>query len=87
MSSHGNCQSHNSDFFLSKRTHPHDPEDTENTVSEDADNMAKSYGAFGRICSRQTSPFSTVDSVVNFGIIHEATDDDSDTEPAILTTQ
>ena len=62
-----------------------DPEDTENDSS---DNISKNYCSFGRIYSRQSSPFNTVDSVVNFGIKHEASDDDeSDKEPRALTTQ
>ena len=69
---------------MSKRKRPLDPEDTENDSS---DNMSKNYCSFGRIYSRQSSPFNTVDSVVNFGIRHEAPDDDSDIEPKTLTTQ
>jgi hypothetical protein len=71
---------------LSKRKRPQaqDPEDTENDSS---DNMSKNYCSFGRIYSRQSNPFNTVDSVVNFGIKHEAADDDGDIEPATLTTQ
>jgi hypothetical protein len=63
-----------------------DPEDKEN---ESSDNMSKNYISFGRIYSRQSCPFNTVDSVVNFGIKHEASedDDDSDKEPKTLTTQ
>ena len=77
----------NSDSFLSKRKHPLDPEDKEN---ESSDNMSKNYLSFGRIYSRQSCPFNTIDSVVNFGIKHEASDDDdddSDKEPKTLTTQ
>ena len=38
--------------------------------------------------SRQSSPFNTVDSVVNFGIKYEASDDDdSDKESKTLTPQ
>jgi hypothetical protein len=70
---------------LSKRKRPLDPEDKENDSS---DNKFKNYCTFGRIYSRQSSPFNTVDSVVNFGIKHEASDDDdSDKEPKTLTTQ
>jgi hypothetical protein len=70
---------------LSKRKRPLDPEDKEN---DSGDNMSKNYCSFGRIYSRQASPFNTVDSVVNFGINHEAQDDDdSDKEPKTLTTQ
>jgi hypothetical protein len=70
---------------LSKRKRPLDPEDKENDAS---DSMSKNYCSFGRIYSRQASPFNTVDSVVNFGIKHEASDDDdSDIEPKTLTTQ
>ena len=39
------------------------------------------------VLSRQSSPFNTVDSVVNFGIKHEAPDDESGMEPTTLTTQ
>jgi hypothetical protein len=79
------CDFANSDHFLSKRKRPPDPEDKEN---ESSDNMSKNYCSFGRIYSRQASPFNTVDSVVNFGIKHEASDDDdSDNEPKTLTTQ
>jgi hypothetical protein len=46
--------------------------------------MFQNYCSFGRIYSRQSSPFNTVDSIVNFGIKHEAADDGSDIEP---TTQ
>jgi hypothetical protein len=67
--------------FLSKRKRFLDPEDTEN---DSGDNMFQNYCSFGRIYSRQSSPFNTVDSVVNFGIKHEAADDGSDIEP---TTQ
>jgi len=75
----------NSDFFLSKRKRSLDPEDKEN---ESSDNMSKNYCSFGRIYSRQSSPFNTVDSVVNFGIKHEASgDDDDDIEPKTLTPQ
>lgn len=71
--------------FWSKRKRPVDPEDTENDSSG---NMSQNYCSFGRIYSRQSSPFNTVDSVVNFGIQHEALDDDdSDKEPKTLTTQ
>ena len=70
---------------LSKRKRPLDPEDKENDSS---DNISKNYSSFGRIYSRQSSPFNTVDSVVNFGIKHEASDDDgSDEEPKTLTAQ
>ena len=71
-------------FGLSKHKRPHDPEDTENEAS---DSMPKNYCSFGRIASRQSCPFITVDSVVNFGIKHEAADDDSDVEPKTHTTQ
>jgi hypothetical protein len=72
-------------IFWSKRKRPVDPEDTENDSSG---NMSRNYCSFGRIYSRQSSPFNTVDSVVNFGIQHEALDDDdSDKEPKTLTTQ
>ena len=71
--------------FLSKHKRPLDPEDKENEPSE---NISRNYCSFGRIYSRQSSPFNTVDSVVNFGIKHEASDDDdSDIEPKKLTTQ
>jgi hypothetical protein len=84
----GSCWFHNSDSILSKRKRPLDPEDTENDVLGDASNtMSKNYCSFGRIYSRQASPFNTIDSVVNFGIKHEAADDDSDIEPTTLTTQ
>jgi hypothetical protein len=70
---------------LSKRKRPLDAEDTENDSSDD---VVKNYNSFGRIYSHQSSPFNTVDSVVNFGIKHEASDDDnSDIEPKKLTTQ
>ena len=73
-------------LFLSKRKRPLDPEDKENDSSDNL-NMSKNYVSFGRIYSRQASPFNTVDSVVNFGIKHEAADDDdSDKEPKTLTT-
>ena len=73
-------------LFSSKRKRPLDPEDTENDPS---DNSSKNYCSFGRIYSRQSSPFNTVDSIVNFGIKHEASDDggDSDKERKGLTTQ
>ena len=64
-----------------------DPEDKENDSS---DKMSKNYSSFGRIYSRQGCPFNTIDSIVNFGIKHEASDDDdddSDKEPKTLTTQ
>jgi hypothetical protein len=62
-----------------------DPEDKENDSS---DKMSKSYSSFGRIYSRQGCPFNTIDSLVNFGIKHEASDDvESDKEPKTLTTQ
>jgi len=72
-------------LFLSKRKRPQDPEDKENGSSDD---MSKNYNSFGRIYSRQSCPFSNVDSVVNFGIKHEASDDDEDSnlEPKTLTT-
>ena len=83
----GSCRSHNSDSFLSKCKCPLDPEDKENDVLGDvSDNMSKNYCSFGHIYSRQASPFNTIDSVVNFGIKHEATDNDSDIETT-LTTQ
>jgi hypothetical protein len=70
---------------LSKRKRPLDPEDKENDAS---DSMSKNYCSFGRIYSRQSCPFNTVDSVVNFGIKHEASeDDDSDMEPTTLTAK
>jgi len=71
----------------SKRKRPRqvDPEDKENNSSDDT--MIKNYCSFGRIYSRQSSPFNTVDSIVNFGIKHEASDDGSDIEPKTLTTQ
>jgi hypothetical protein len=69
---------------LSKRKRPQDPEEKENDSSDD---MSKNYYSFGRIYSRQSCPFNTVDSVVNFGIKHEALDDEeSDIEPKTLTT-
>ena len=76
-------------LFYSKRKRRRqvDPEDKENDSSDDT--MIKNYCSFGRIYSRQSSPFNTVDSV-NFGIKHEASesdDDDSDKEPKTLTTQ
>jgi hypothetical protein len=72
---------------MSKRKRPDvDPEDTEN-LNDGSDSMSKNYCSFGRIYSRQSSPFNTVDSVVNFGIKHEAADVDSDIEPTTLTTQ
>ena len=72
-------------LFLSKRKRSLDPEDKENDSS---DNMSKNYCSFGRIYSRQSSPFNTVDSVVNFGIKYEASDDDdSDKESKMLTPQ
>ena len=62
-----------------------DPEDKENDSS---DKMFKNYSSFGRIYSRQGCPFNTIDSIVNFGIKHEASDDvESDIEPKTLTTQ
>jgi hypothetical protein len=61
-----------------------DPEDKENDSS---DKMSKNYSSFGRIYSRQACPFNSVDSVVNFGIKHEASDVESDIEPKSLTTQ
>jgi hypothetical protein len=62
-----------------------DPEDKENDSS---DKMSKNYSSFGRIYSRQGCPFNTIDSLVNFGIKHEASDDvESDKEPKTLTTQ
>ena len=62
-----------------------DPEDKENDSS---DKMSKNYSSFGRIYSRQGCPFNTIDSIVNFGIKHEASDDvESDIEPKTLTTQ
>jgi len=68
----------------SKRKRPQDPEDKENDSSDD---MPKNYYSYGRIFSRQSCPFNTVDSIVNFGIRHEASDDDdSDIEPKTLTT-
>ena len=70
---------------MSKRKRPLDPEDKENDSS---DNISTNYSSFGHIYSRQSSPFNTVDSVVNFGIKHEASDDDgSDEEPKTLTAQ
>ena len=79
------CDFANSDYFLSKRKRPLlDPEDKEN---ESSDDMSKNCCSFGRVYSRQSSPFNTVDSIVNFGIKHEASDDDSDNEPKTLTTQ
>ena len=70
---------------LSKCKCPLDPKDKENDSS---DNISKNYSSFGGIYSRQSSPFNTVDSVVNFGIKHEALDDDgSDEEPKMLTAQ
>jgi len=71
-------------LFDSKRKRPLDPEDKENDSSE---TMTKNYCSFGRIFSRQSSPFNTVDSIVNFGIKHEASEDGSDIEPKTLTTQ
>jgi hypothetical protein len=62
-----------------------DPEDKENDSS---DKMSKNYSSFGRIYSRQACPFNTIDSLVNFGIKHEASDDvESDKEPKMLTPQ
>ena len=75
----------NSDFFLSKRKRPQDAEDKENDSSDDSD-MPKNYYSFGRIYSRQSCPFNTVDSIVNFGIKYEASGDDSDIERKTLTT-
>jgi hypothetical protein len=49
--------------------------------------MPKNYCSFGRIASQQSCPFNTADSVVNFGIKHEAADDNSDVEPTTHTTQ
>ena len=50
--------------------------------------ISKNYSSFGRIYSHQSSPFNTVDSVVNFGIKHEASDDDgSNEEPKMFTAQ
>jgi len=74
-------------LFYSKRKRRRqvDPEDKENDSSDDT--MIKNYCSFGRIYSRQSSPFNTVDSIVNFGIKHEASDDGSDIEPKTLTTQ
>ena len=70
---------------MSKRKRPLDPEDKENDSS---DNISKNYSSFGCIYSCQSSPFNTVDSVVNFGIKHEASDDDgSDEELKMLTAQ
>ena len=70
---------------LSKRKRPLDPEDKENDSSN---NISKNYSFFGHIYSHQSSPFNTVDSIVNFGIKHEALDDDgSNEEPKTLTTQ
>ena len=74
-------------FWLSfsKHKRPLDPEDKENNSSN---NITKNYSSFGHIYSHQSSPFNTVDSIVNFGIKHEALDDDgSDEEPKMLTTQ
>ena len=71
--------------FLRKRKHSLDLEDKENDSS---DKMFKNYSSFGRIYSRQGCPFNTIDSIVNFGIKHEASDDvESDIEPKTLTTQ
>jgi hypothetical protein len=71
---------------LSKRKRSLDPDDKENDPS---DNISKNYCSSGRIYSRQSSPFNTVDSIVNFGIKHEASDDDDDSEkePKTLTIQ
>ncbi|KAJ3505188.1 hypothetical protein NLJ89_g7545 [Agrocybe chaxingu] len=41
---------------------------------------AKSYYAFGRIVSRQIDPFTKVDAIVNFGVLHDGKDSDSDTD-------
>ena len=72
-------------FFLSKRKRSLDPEDKEN---KNYYNMSKNFYSFGCIYSRQSSPFNTIDSIVNFGIKHEASsDNDSDIEPKALTTQ
>ena len=72
----------NSDVFLSKRKRPQDTEDKENDSSDD---VSKNYYSFGRIYSRQSCPFNTVDSLVNFGIKHEASgEDDSDIETKTL---
>ena len=73
-------------LFFSKRKRPQDDEDKEN---ESSDDVSKNYYSFGRVYSRQSCPFNTVDSVVNFGIKHEASesgDDDSDIERKKLTT-
>jgi hypothetical protein len=48
--------------------------------------MSKNYCSFGRIYSRQSSPFNTVDSVVNFGIKYEASDDDDSDKRAKTPT-
>ena len=71
-------------LFDSKHKRSLDPEDKENDSS---DTVKRNYCSFGRIYSRQSSPFNTVDSIVNFGIKHEASDDGSDIEPKTLTTQ
>ena len=70
---------------LSKHKCPLDSEDKENDSS---DNISKNHSSFGCIYSHQSSPFNTVDSVVNFGIKHEALDDDgSNEELKMLTAQ
>ena len=55
--------------------------------NDSSDTVKRNYCSFGHIYSRQSSPFNTVDSIVNFGIKHEALDDGSDIEPKTLTTQ
>ena len=72
-------------IFFSKRKRPLDPKEKENHSSDD---KSRNYISFGRIYSRQSCPFYMVDSVVNFGIKYEASDDDdSDNEPKTLATQ
>ena len=62
-----------------------DPKDIEN---DPINNISKNYNSFGHIYSHKSSPFNTVDSIVNFGIKHEASEDDgSNEEPKTLTTQ
>jgi hypothetical protein len=62
--------------------------DLEDKENDSSDKMSKNYSSFGRIYSRQGCPFNTIDSIVNFGIKHEASDDvESDIEPKTLTTQ
>ena len=68
---------------MRKLKRPLDSEDKENDTIDTA--ASKNYSSFGRIYSRESSPFNTVDSIVNFGIKHEASDDGSDIDPTTLT--